>query len=783
MTSFQPLTNQLQVHLSKQRLRIIPSALSGLELNGTEGGSQKRYADNPIEEREFEVEVVNLSNRFASFEIELSTPGQPAIAANHWYDIEPKVCAKKPPGDRTTFRVAINRPPIPAINTTLDLAVHVFSVEYDDLETTHHLDLAIEQRPKYLQVHLISPHLKAYPGERLTIEALAMNLQSEPTDITLKLLRLDQDWFVQSAANGAEESNAAVTLRHTLPGGDTRRVAFHCIPPRHPITDSDVYEFDVEISDRSGEVCTAGGQVEVLPAGIVTFAGETRHQSIPVEGWNGGMSRRDTAIFPLAFKNLSNLTQQLHIQATEVNHHRCSIKPIAPVELLLGENQSLNLEVQRKQPWFGWERRLLIEVAPSLRYPESGAEIESIHLKPTTQTLEVRVRPFIPLWLQVGGGLLALLLTGWWWWLRPIVRHSAPITAVQIIGKESTVLTGSRDQTVYRWNVSSALGWFPHAPMLRPHGPLATTGELRRAVRVIRQSPRDAIQVAIGLENGAIELWNINQKERVRTIADRTDRVFALAFNAEARWLFSGHGSGRVRRWNVHETSQSEPNQTLSLANTAIADLEVLDYNDRSLLAIGGQFNRLVLWDWANYVAYTVDYQWHRNFQAPPVISAYHSLTEVEVSRDERLLVTADNRGFVTVWDGRAVMECAKSRAAQTSNITSNADTKVVSLLCSGRSLQRDQWQVTEDGVAVRAMALSEDGYYLATAADNGSIALWTINPETGMRLQPDPVPIESFRGYSPYEIDIKRSDRGHVLIAVDGPNNRPRLYHQSLGE
>ena len=231
-----------------------------------------------------------------------------------------------------------------------------------------------------------------------------------------------------------------------------------------------------------------------------------------------------------------------------------------------------------------------------------------------------------------------------------------------------------------------------------------------------------------------------------------------------------------MRQWNIYETNQSAPNQTLPLPNTAIADLEVLNYNDRSLVVIGGQFNRLVLWDWDQNIDYKVDYQWNRNFKALPVISAYHSLTEVEVSRDGRWLTTADNQGFVTVWDGRAMMECT----AQEVNFSSDSS-------CSPSSIQREQWQVTEDGVAVRAMALSEDGCYLATAADDGEIALWIINPETGMRLQTAPISIESFRGYSPYEIDIKRSDikrsddPGHVLIAVDGPNNRPRLYHQSL--
>jgi len=297
MTSSHPLMDPLQVHISAQRLRVVPSGLSGLQVNGA--NSQAQQVDNPVEERSFEVEVVNQSDRFASFEIELSTPGQPPIAANHWYDVEPKVCAKKPPGDRTNFRVIINRPPIPAIDTTLDLTVHIFSVEYDDLETEHHLDLVIEQRSQPLQVHLVSPYFKAYPGDRLTIEALAMNLQSEPADITLRLLRLNPDWFLSSTPNDLGDGDPATILRQTLPGGDTRRVAFHCIPPTQPLTASDSYEFDVEISDRSN-FSTTHGQIEILPAGPVLFHCPPRLESIPASGRRWGFSKNQ-AIFQLPF--------------------------------------------------------------------------------------------------------------------------------------------------------------------------------------------------------------------------------------------------------------------------------------------------------------------------------------------------------------------------------------------------------------------------------------------------------------------------------------------------
>ena len=787
MSNFQPVTEQLQVQISKQQLRIIPSSSSVFQANGAAGSSQKLQAKNSLTEREFEVEVVNQSDRFASFEVELSTPGKPAVAGNHWYDVDPKVCAKKPPGERTTFRVVINCPPIPAINTTLDLEVHIFSVEYEDLESTRYLQLAIERGNQDLQVHLVSPQLKAYPGQPLAIEVLAMNLQSEPAEVTLKLLGLKDNWFVQPATDGgsldSSESSSPRIIHDILSGGDARRMTFHCMPPSQPLTARKTYTFDVEISDRNGsdQSETALGQIEILPAGMVTFDCDPRCQAIPSTAWSRSHGK---AVFPLTFTNRSNLLQHLQIQATESNQHRCDISPLAPVDLSPGDEQVLDLEIRRRQPWLGWERRLLIDVVPTITHPDTGSEddVDPIYLKPSNQILDVRVRPLIPLWLQIIGGTLGLLLTAWWIWLRPIVRHEAPITTVQIMGRESTVLTGSRDQTVYRWDVNTALGWFRHAPRLRPRSQLATSDQLGRAVRVIRQSPEEKNQVAIGLENGVIDLWDFDRTRQIRRIADQTDRVFALAFADNGRWLFSGHGSGTVRKWNAQKKHQTTPERVLYLPDTAITDLETLDHEGRSWVAIGGQFNRLLLWDPSeNNTVLTTNYSWSRKFNASPVISSYHSLTEIDISSDDRLLVTSDNRGFITVWDSQKLLECRQKELIQTFEVNSGGSNDVIAFNCPQPSIQLEQWQATEDGIAVRTMALSGDGCYLATATDKGKISLWILDPKTGKKSELDAITIATFNGYSPYEIDIEQHDRNHLLFAVDSPGNRARLFKHKL--
>ncbi|MCY7323611.1 MAG: hypothetical protein LH660_17850 [Phormidesmis sp. CAN_BIN36] len=77
---------------------------------------------------EFEVTVTNNSREFASFQVSLATAGIDSAAIADWYQVEPEICAKKPPGASTTFRVRVVRSPLPVYDTPLDVSRRVFSI-------------------------------------------------------------------------------------------------------------------------------------------------------------------------------------------------------------------------------------------------------------------------------------------------------------------------------------------------------------------------------------------------------------------------------------------------------------------------------------------------------------------------------------------------------------------------------------------------------------------------------------------------------------------------------
>ena len=63
----------------------------------------------------FDITVVNNSEQFATFQVELLAAGAAAGRSASWYDISPDVCTKKPPGDSTIFTVQIIDVPKPGI--------------------------------------------------------------------------------------------------------------------------------------------------------------------------------------------------------------------------------------------------------------------------------------------------------------------------------------------------------------------------------------------------------------------------------------------------------------------------------------------------------------------------------------------------------------------------------------------------------------------------------------------------------------------------------------------
>jgi WD40 repeat protein len=667
----------------------------------------------------FDVTVINESDRFASFQLELIAPGADRNLVGQWYTLSPEVSAKKPPGDRTQFKVVITDAPILGFVGTMNLTVRVFSSELRD-ERKQLLRLVIEQggASTLLRVDLPVRQFQTYPCNTVEIPVRVRNLSQQKADVVLRFLGLDSSWLI----SGTER-------RLLVDPGAQVEVAFACQPPVATQAPSQEYSFAIEAIPQDGTKTRVDGGLEVLPIGFVQFSATPQKRRIPAKGAWWPSTQADPVTYELLFKNASNVTQQVNIQIQGKDQTRCSSKVIPQeANLNLGETTQVLLEAHKPRPWVGFPQTLRLEAAASLSDQSLGSA------DPATQNLELQVFPILPLWLQAA--LVALLAALIALWPQHPEGHTDFVNSVRFNGDVSSVLSGSDDRTIRRWTVDG--------DSLKPKGILATAD---KSVRVLRFVPENNDQVAAGLENGVIQLWNVPLAEKTREFAYRQgDRIFDLVFSKDSRSLFSGHGSGLVLWWD-RNTPGNKPRQIFKLNKDLDYTVQALALSpDQRTLVSAGRFNRLVLWNLANPKArpQRISFQggqndliWSAAFGAP------------------NLLATSDSRGFITLWDLGACKSSATNSPPSQPDIPVDIDCAI-----------RDQWQGHGSTSSVRAIAFSADGRLLVSAGDDGRVVLWPLTPQgkrdpkviTGKEIDHHSLKVNS--------VDIARDTQGILVVS-----------------
>jgi WD40 repeat protein len=673
----------------------------------------------------FDVTVINESDRFASFQLELIAPGADRNLVGQWYTLSPEVSTKKPPGGRTQFKVVISDVPILGFVGTMNLTVRIFSSELRD-ERKYLLRLVIEQggASTLLQVDLPVRQFQTYPCNTVEIPVRVRNLSQQKADVVLRFLGLDPSWLI----SGAER-------RLLVDPGAQAEVAFACQPPVATQAPSQEYPFAIEAIPQDGTKIRVDGGLEVLPIGFVQFNATPQKQRIPAKGAWWPSTQAAPVTYELLFKNASNVAQQVNVQIQ--GNDPCNSKVIPQeANLNLGETTQVLLEAHRPRPWVGFPQTLRLEASALLSDQRLGSA------DPATQNLELQVFPIIPLWLQAA--LIALLAALIALWPRSSPEgHTDFVNSVRFSGDVLSVLSGSDDRTIRRWTVDG--------DSLKPKGILATTD---KSVRVLRFVPENNDQVAAGLENGVIQQWNVPLAQKTREFTYRQgDRVFDLAFSKDSRSLFSGHGSGLVLWWD-RATPGNKPRQIFKLNKNLDYTVQALALSpDERTLVSAGRFNRLVLWNLANPKArpQRITFQGGQN----DLVWSAAFATNVP-----NLLATSDSRGFITLWDLGA---CTTSK---TNPLPSQPDIPV-DIDCS----VRDQWQGHGD-TSVRAIAFSTDGRLLVSAGDDGRVVLWPLTAQgkrdskaiTGKEIDRHSLKVNS--------VDITRDTQG-ILVVSSGDDQQ----------
>lgn len=721
----------------------------------------------------FSVQVVNQSGSFAAFQLEVLAAGVEAGASPTWYQQAPDMSAKIPPGDRTEFSVTVlDVPPVRGgFVGSMTLTVRVFSVELRQ-EDRQVINLVIEGSgiiPP--QIDILSPQLVATPQTRLEIPVRLYNPNRSTLRINLSVQGLPPEWLTDG-----QERRLEVPAQGEVTTTFLGQIGSPLDAP------SQVYLFDLEARVTSLVSQRLSSQITVLPAGTVALdlttpeviypppkasrrflRPETPGGTPPGDSWFSlpmsamaafqgprptaqpaatappcPTTGAKTAVIGLTIHNHSNLAQvitpvveRLHLGWFEGDETQ--IRPLAagdrvilpeePLPLPIGGALPMNLPVVVARPWLGWTRTHLFRL--SVLRPDT-----QIPLEPDHQTVTVRVRPRLAWAIQLLalGGLLTLAVLSR---LAP-PSHRGPVNMVRFDGRASEVISASEDQTVQRWRIEG------HR-LRRWQRPV----QADKAIRVARYRPVGNDAIAVAYENGSTEILSLRVPQPPLVLSHALgDRVFDLQFTANAQTLFTGYGSGALRRWDL----SGLPRGTLRPAQAEDAGFAVqalaLMPNDQ--VVVGGRFNRLVIWDWA------------QDRMLPfPYLSGGGDQDYITglatASQQPHRLAISDNQGRISLWDLRTCL-------------TSGTPTETCRPIST--------WADGHGGESVRAIALTESGCALVSGGADGQVKLWAIQADGSLAN-------ERHLGKSRQAIDtvdvILKDQR--LLVVSGGSDRRVNLY------
>ncbi|HIK08257.1 MAG TPA: hypothetical protein IGS40_26845 [Trichormus sp. M33_DOE_039] len=682
----------------------------------------------------FEVNVVNDSDQFASFQLEIIAAGGSSNLSTNWYTITPAVSAKNPPGDSVTFCVTIIDTPIPGFIGKMNLIVRIFSVELRD-EDRQILRLIIEAGTGAIpvQIELPIPEFTTLPQGLIEVPVRVVNPSQLPTTVSLKMIGVDTKWLL-----GNEERLLPV------PPGAKAETSFSCQLPVPAEVPSQTYPFIIEANHFNAQPSRSPeGKIKVLPGGFVDFRCTPEKQQIPADRIWLPQWKTNSTTYQLEFHNASNLTQTAHIdiRAGQDKQPQCFID-VQPenVELNTGATKQLQLLISRRRHWFGLSKKLSFIV-------KAAISDQRVNVSNESQFIQLTIHPILHPWLQL---ILAILLLYLVWaisWLNPnnpLFGHTRPVNFVQFNGVGDKAVSGSQDQSIIRWNVAG----FQNPLINQHHGKISR--DTGKSVRVVRYKPVDNDVVAAGLENGEIQIWDVlggTTKPKATFSADKADRVLNLEFSEDSHYLFSAHGSGLVLKWDVNGALLGNPDSLQQpkkeqKVNFSVYGLALVGQNKEDLV-ISGRYNNLAIWNSEQNKLRKISYT------TPGSQNDYIvGLASAEYKPD--LLATADTRGQITLWN---MQSCLKQNNTQCELL--------------------DQWSDGHRGKPVRSVALSRDGCYLVSGGDDSRVMLWPLTKD-GRRALPNGKQVRT-NSQKFNSVDI-RVVKNRILIISGNDDHRVRL-------
>ena len=689
----------------------------------------------------FTVTATNRSNKFASFQLRLEARDFGQIS-DDWYKISPIVSSKNPPGDSTKFEIEITgipRKPGKTVGSKIVCYAIVSSIELlPEIDRTR-FDIIIkndELIPLQVSKSRQDFYRKLNPAQEKTWEIgiEIYNPRSKKANVLVQLEGLDSNWLKKQPSE----------QKKTIEVGMLEQVIFYCQPDKN--AECRTYNFTIKVIDSAQDAIPIilKGQLEILLTGelIQTLIGNNQEAKTFANSLHNLEQRliqtlyvillwkkHNEKTYKFQLENQSNLPRQVAIKIAQSELDK--FKEIVTVTefktrvLTPGETTQESLTIQaKKAPWFWFLGEKILE----LNFNAYWSDLQDDNkVTKNLDPIKFPVKSIFPIWYLV---LFLSVLSSLFWWfscLNPFSNscgHHKRVNTVQFDGLGARLVSVSNDMKIIEWDT---VGFFnPTTHQEIQETPTSENTEeidegdnnnqqkkQNLAKMVIRYRPINNNIVAAGLENGQIQLWDLTRKAE-KPIAcfqnKKANRVLALEFSQDSRYLYSGHGNGRVVKWKVDYNQKNWSRNQDSDAkcsqqaleqekqfNFSVYALKFVEQDNRSKLAIAGRFNKLLIWD---------SFEEGKVQQIPYPSGGRNQYIQSLDTAEFRpgILASADNRGRTFIWD---LNQCS-----------SRKDCRHV-----------DQWYAHSER-PVRSVALSADGCYLVTGGDDARVMLWALTPE-----------------------------------------------------